>query len=464
MNGETLSVTGIGDDAGQTRRRALGSLQSEEEFRNIFVNAPVGIYHSTADRLLIANPALAKMFGFEHPVEMIASVQQPEKLFVHPHERSEFLTEVVKSDTYVQREFEYRRKDGSTFHATLRMQAVRDETGTVQFFRGFVEDITERRQLAEHLRQAQKMEAVGQLAGGVAHDFNNILAATLMHLGLLQHSDEFTTGAKESLKEVEREITRAANLTRQLLVFSRQQVAHIETLDLNTVINNLLTMVRRILGEDIVLAFDGSPTGVCVRADLSMIEQVVMNLCINARDAMPKGGPLVLATALVDIEAVPAHSNADARPGRFVCLSVADKGCGMNEMVLKRLFEPYFTTKEVGKGTGLGLATVFGIVKQHQGWIDVQSAPGLGTTFLVYLPAATHRADSPIPPSGPADVKGGSETILLVEDELSVRRVVALSLRILGYAVLETGNGVEALKAWEEHHQKIDLLFTDKRG
>ncbi len=337
---------------------------------------------------------------------------------------------------------------------------VRDQNGTYYGRIWLFRDITEQRRLETQLRQAQKMEAIGQLAGGVAHDFNNILSATLMHLGLLLQNPQLAPGTKESLQEVEREALRAANLTRQLLLFSRRQKAQIKPLDLDLLIHDLLKMLRRLLGENIEVAFQGYAGTIWVCADAGMMEQVVMNLCINARDAMPKGGRILLATTLVEIETQPAKPHPDARPGRFVCLSVTDTGCGMDHAVLGRIFEPFFTTKGVGKGTGLGLATVYGIVRQHQGWVEVESAVGQGSSFRVYLPATSPLGAFGIS-SEDEEVQGGSETILVVEDELSLRRLTALCLRKLGYAVLEAENGLEALKIWEQHRRNIALLFTD---
>jgi CheY-like chemotaxis protein len=253
---------------------------------------------------------------------------------------------------------------------------------------------------------------------------------------------------------------RAAGLTRQLLLFSRRQVPRFEPLDLNESINGLMKMLRRLLGASIEVKFLPSTEAAWVRADAGMLEQVVLNLCINARDAMSKGGRLTLVTTTVERGARSANSHLDARAGCFVCVSVTDTGCGMDETVLRRLFEPLFTTKAAGKGTGLGLATIQGIVRQHEGWTEVESAVGQGSTFRVYLPAQARPASASGSPS-PEAIKGGSETILLVEDEPSVRRTVALCLRKLGYAVLEAGTGLEALKAWEEHHEAIKLLFTD---
>jgi CheY-like chemotaxis protein len=229
---------------------------------------------------------------------------------------------------------------------------------------------------------------------------------------------------------------------------------------MNALIHDLLKMLRRLLGENIEIIPQVSSDAIWVNADTGMMEQVVMNLCINARDAMSKGGRLTIASAIVEIQAQPSRPNPDARPGRFVCLSVSDTGCGMDEQVLERIFEPFYTTKEVGKGTGLGLSIVYGIVKQHNGWVEVESAVGEGSSFRVYLPTAKLPDVSTIP-SHVDEIKGGTETILVVEDDQMVRRTVALCLRRLGYAILEAGNGLEAMKVWEKHHEKIALLFTD---
>jgi two-component system, cell cycle sensor histidine kinase and response regulator CckA len=383
---------------------------------------------------------------------------------IHPEDRARVKAAsqaaLVEGAEY---ELEHRiiRPDGTERCVRERAEVVRDSQGRPLRMVGVVQDITERKQLEERLRQAQKMEAIGQLAGGVAHDFNNILAATLLHLGLLRQSPQLTPGMREALKEVETQTMRAANLTRQLLLFSRRQVANVEPLDLNDLIPNLLKMLRRLLSENIEVTFQGCSEEVWVRADAGMIEQVVMNLCINARDAMPDGGRLTLATTRIDLGAPSPGGHTDARPGRFVCLTVADTGHGMDPAVLKRVFEPFFTTKEAGKGTGLGLATVYGIVKQHEGWVDVESALHRGSSFRVYLPSGTKPLDEPIRPNHAEVLTRGSETILMVEDEISVRRTAALCLRKLGYAVLEAANGVEALNLWQEHHAKIELLFTD---
>ena len=317
----------------------------------------------------------------------------------------------------------------------------------------------EKAKLEAQFHQAQKMESVGQLAGGVAHDFNNILAATMMHLSFLQQNPSFDLETRESLSELMEATKRAAALTRQLLIFSRRSVLEIKVLNLNEVVTNLLKMLGRLIGEHISFRFDLAEDLPPVEADPGMIEQVLMNLAVNARDAMPKGGRLTISTEPVHVDAERVREGLQA-PGRFVCLSVADTGCGMDEATRRRLFEPFFTTKEPGKGTGLGLATVHGIVTQHQGWIEVETEAGKGTTFKVFFPATTKEMTESPPAGEKADVRG-HETILLVEDEASLRQAVAQSLRLLGYRLIEATNGREAIQRWQEHGQEVDLLFSD---
>lgn len=317
-----------------------------------------------------------------------------------------------------------------------------------------------RHQLEDQLRQVQKMEAVGQLAGGVAHDFNNIMAAVLMHLGLLRSDPALSGQVRQSLIELESDVQRGAALTRQLLMFSRRQVLQMKTLDLNLVVTNLLKMLHRLLGEHIQVVFEGSSVPAMIHGDIGMMEQVVMNFSVNARDAMPKGGRLTISIRIVEIDPGSALTNPEARPGSFVCLSVADTGCGISEAASKHIFEPFYTTKEIGKGTGLGLATVHGIAKQHAGWVEVESKVGEGSTFRVFIPAL-QRAELPAPEPPAENVRGGTETILLVEDEASVRHIAAKTLKRHGYRVLEAVNGQEALRHWENHRDEIDLLFSD---
>ena len=319
----------------------------------------------------------------------------------------------------------------------------------------------ERKQIEEQFRQSQKMEAFGQLAGGVAHDFNNILAVVMGYTTLIMEGEDLSAEVKEQLKEVFSAGERAANLTRQLLTFSRKKEMQVNPLDLNEVIGNMTKMLGRIIGEDIRLQWSYGSNLRTVQADEGMMEQVLMNLAVNARDAMAKGGQLIIGTDRIATDSTYVQNNPEARAGEFVRLSVQDTGSGMTPAVKARIFEPFFTTKGVGKGTGLGLATVFGIVKQHQGWIEVESQVGVGTTFKVFLPASA-RADAAVEQAAArAKVRGGKETILLVEDEVALRGLTKIILQRFGYRVVEAGSGMAALSVWEEHGPQIDLLLTD---
>ena len=323
-------------------------------------------------------------------------------------------------------------------------------------------DLTERKQLEEQLRQSQKMEAIGHLAGGVAHDFNNILAALILQVDLLECEKQLPEGVEDGLKLIRADAERAANLVRQLLLFSRRQVMRPRDLDLNEVVTNFSKMLQRIIGEDIQIQLHLHTAPLPIHADAGMIEQVLMNLAANARDAMPKGGRLLIElTAATADEARARRFNAEAAPGRFVCLGVGDTGTGIPLEVMPRIFEPFFTTKDLGKGTGLGLATVFGIAKQHKGWVEVDNHPGKGVTFLVYFPALAATATEPTLAGPLPKPLGGTETILLVEDESEVRRVVRTLLAQSGYDVLEAANGKEALALAQGQGRSLALLLTD---
>jgi PAS domain S-box-containing protein len=322
-------------------------------------------------------------------------------------------------------------------------------------------DVTTQKRLEEQLRQAQKMEAIGQLAGGVAHDFNNILTIIHGHAALLQSGGNLSELASKSAQQIVQAAERAAGLTRQLLTFSRRQVLQPRRLDMNKVVGDMTNMLGRLLGEDITLHLNYSQRPCLVDVDASMMEQVLLNLAVNARDAMPKGGQLTIRIAVVEIGELHVWRHPEARVGRFVCLIITDTGCGIPPENLPRIFEPFFTTKEVGKGTGLGLATVYGIVKQHQGWIEVESRIDLGSTFRVYIHCTTQEAAGPEKPTAPVTVRGGTETILVVEDEQPVRELVARILQRHGYKILQAGTGNEALGVWQDYRDEIALLLTD---
>jgi len=326
---------------------------------------------------------------------------------------------------------------------------------------GLISDITERKRLETQLQQAQKMEAMGQLAGGVAHDFNNILATMLMELGLLREEPGLSENVRVGLHDLVASVGRATGLTRQILAFSRRQLMQMKPLRLDTLVADLYKMLGRMLGETIEVELCASPKSSAIKGDAGMIEQVVMNLCVNARDAMPAGGTIELRVENVTLDESHIQGNPEARVGQFVRLSVTDTGHGMTEQVRLHLFEPFFTTKDIGKGTGLGLSTVYGIVKQHDGWIEVESQAGKGSSFHVLLPALLVEAipTSRDPAAEPARGKG--ETLLLVEDEASLRLALGSILRRFGYRVLEAGNGDDALVLWQSVRGAVDLLVTD---
>ena len=322
-------------------------------------------------------------------------------------------------------------------------------------------DVTEVLELEAQFRHAQKLESIGQLAAGVAHDFNNILTVIQGHSALLLARKSAGPDAAGPLKQISMAAERAASLTRQLLMFSRRQVTQLKILDLNAALQNLVNMLSRLLGEDIALENEFASALPAIEADLGMLEQVVMNLVVNARDAMPRGGRLQISTRAIEIDQDYVNKRADARVGHFVCLSVSDTGTGMDAQTLNRIFEPFFTTKEVGKGTGLGLATVYGIIQQHRGWIEVASDLGSGTTFRIYLPASVGPVAALEPGSGSPPARGGHETILLVEDEPMLREMVREVLEEQGYRVLEASCASEALQQWGRNDAAIDLLLTD---
>ena len=326
----------------------------------------------------------------------------------------------------------------------------------------YVEDSTARLSLEAQLRQSQKMESIGQLAAGVAHDFNNMLTVIQGHSGMLLARPNLPSDLFDNAQAIYLSADRAARLTRQLLMFSRKNVMKPEPLDLRKVVSDLLKMLKRLLGETVTLEFHSPRELSLVQADTGMIEQVVMNLTVNARDAMSKGGTLTITTNSVEINDDYVENHPEARPGIFVCLRVSDTGCGMDSATMARIFEPFFTTKEVGKGTGLGLATVYGIVKQHEGWVEVSSETGQGSTFSVFFPASGEPVKTRPPEVDLAvEVQGGHETILVVEDEPLLREMAHLILQDCGYKVLEAGSGAEALQVWERNPGAIDLIVTD---
>jgi PAS domain S-box-containing protein len=358
-------------------------------------------------------------------------------------------------------EYRFRHRDESVRGIQTTFVPVSDGSGVVSRVDGISRDVTQQRRLEEQFRQAQKMEAVGQLAGGVAHDFNNLLTVITSYGDLLLSDLEATDPRRKDVEEIRKAALGAAGLTRQLLAFSRQQVLEPRVLELNAIVSGAEKMLQRLIGEDIGLVTVLAPDLGAMKADPGQLEQVIMNLAVNARDAMPEGGKLTLETANMELDATYTAEHTPVGPGAYVVLSVSDTGVGMDEQTKRRIFEPFFTTKEQGKGTGLGLATVYGIVKQSGGFIWVYSELGHGTTFKIYLPRVDEQAEVAHRGTAMPQSVHGNETVLLAEDAGPLRAVVSHILRRNGYTVLEGPDGKSALDKAAEHDGPIHLLITD---
>jgi two-component system, cell cycle sensor histidine kinase and response regulator CckA len=414
-----------------------------------------------AGKVLWINPAFTRLTGYASH-EILG--QNPRLLKSGRHNKAFYqnLWETILAGRVWHAEMINRHKDASLYAEENTITPVLDQRGEITYFIAVKQDVTERKELESQLRQAQKMEALGQLAGGVAHDFNNLLTVIRGNTELvLLDAGQFSNQARECLQQVVAASERAANLTRQLLTFGSKRVMRPQALDLNEVVRNLTKMLTRIIGENIQMqcAYDtGLP---CVQADVGMIEQVLVNLVVNARDAMPRGGQLFIATEKISIEKTQVRVHPEARGGDFVCLNVRDTGTGIRPEHLPRIFEPFFSTKEPGKGSGLGLATVHGIVRQHQGWVQVSTQIGTGTTLRVFLPVIPAPRTGIAHPEAEPSLRGGTEGILLVEDDLAVRLTTHRVLEAFGYHVWEAATGREALGLWSNHAKEIALLLTD---
>jgi PAS domain S-box-containing protein len=383
---------------------------------------------------------------------------------VHPEDRAGIMrmhARIPEAVEPITHEYRTNPANGAVRHLSATVHVLRDPMGRAVQAVGATMDVTDRRRLEEQFRQSQKMEAVGQLASGVAHDFNNLLTVIQGNASLLLLTDVDPAGQRECADEIMRASERASALTRQLLLFSRKQRMQPADLDLNEVVGNMTKMLQRILGEDIALRAEYAPCLPLVHADTGMIEQALLNLAVNSRDALPRGGQLSISTCARTIDEHEARLNGEAVPGPSVCLCVSDNGSGISPEVLPHIFEPFFTTKEVGKGTGLGLATVYGIVAQHHGWLTVESGVGQGTTVRIFLPATERERAGTAGPVSRADLPGGDEAVLVVEDESCLRRIVDNVLRRFGYTVFIADTGAAALEVWRQHRDRIHLVLTD---
>jgi two-component system, cell cycle sensor histidine kinase and response regulator CckA len=437
--------------------------ESREQLQRAESVALVMTAHVGLDgRWLKVPPRLGELLGYseaELRSRTVPEVMHPDDLAPIASELRKLVSGEVRSSDHTARLI---RRDGGTVWVLANASTVQDDAGAPLYFLVYLRDVTERKNLEEQLRQAQKMEAVGRLAGGVAHDFNNLLTAIIGNADLLLRVIEPEDARRLDVLEINRAAHRAATLVRQLLAFSRKQVLKPRLVDLNTVVTDLSAMLRRVIGEHVALRVELQPQLGRVLADPGQLEQVITNLAVNARDAMPSGGTLLIRTADVDPADVPGQS-PESVPlvDPLVELSVRDDGVGMDERTLARLFEPFFTTKELGRGTGLGLATVYGIVRQSGGHIRVNSRLHHGSTFAVYLPRVEGRGERVEEPPEWTDQPRAAGTVLVVEDDLSVRRLACRVLRARGYRVLEAGDGDEALELVHGREGALDLVITD---
>jgi two-component system, cell cycle sensor histidine kinase and response regulator CckA len=444
------------------QERALEALRSSDRrHRHQFLHAPYGIYTATADgQVLTANRALAQILGYQEPEEILAL--NASTFYQAPADRIAMLAAWERQDRVEDIEARWRTREGGELVVRLTGRRLREEAPQAEVFEVFVADITEQRRLEAERRQAHKMEAIGGLAAGIAHDFNNLLTAILGYTELMLHQIDADKPIHADLMQVHTAAQSAAALTKQLLAFGRKQTLRVEVVDVNDVVRTSEQLLRRIIGEDIRVVIDAAPTVHAVRADRVQLEQVLVNLAVNARDAMPEGGTLTIQTGDVEITGPrPFPWPVRVRPGPYVRVSVADTGKGMDSATVTRIFEPFFTTKELGRGTGLGLATVYGIVKQSDGYIWVSSEPHQGSTFSLYFPATGDAAPaSASAPARPAAALG-RETILVVEDDAPVRALVTSVLTRHGYRVIDTGSPEEAIALGVEGTASVALILAD---
>jgi len=455
-----LYLAAIGLDLSDNKQSKEDLLRSEDELRAFIEHAPYGIgtISVAQDRFLHANPALVKLLAYKSQAEVLSLVISRD---LYPSgDLSGFRAQPTRADFFSALEFTWKRKDGKPVNVRASGRRISNAADQGDIIEIIAEDVTARRALEEQLRHAQKLEALGQLSGSVAHDFNNLLSVIIGYSELLSANPNSEGPMRTHLETIKRAGERAASLTAQLLAFSRRQELQPTVVNLNSLVRETQKMLQRLLGEDVEQKVVLDPALWKTKADSGQMVQVIMNLAINARDAMAKGGLLTIETANITFDEVVHLSGVDVPAGKYVKLSVSDTGTGMDAATMAHVFEPFFTTKEAGKGTGLGLATVYGIVKQSGGYIFADSAPGMGAVFSIYLPQVD-RPETHSEAPRPSSVPQGAETILIAEDEPAFRDLLRDGLRARGYQVLVAANGVDALRVAEEHSGPIRILVTD---
>jgi len=460
-NGDPEKLVIVNRDITERKKAEEALRRSEAGFRSVVEDAPYGIYRSSmSGRFLQVNPAFQKMLGYELEEELLRR-DLASDIFRHTGEYQRLAELLTNTEEVKDVEMEWKRQDGTPITVRCSGRRINDENGAPAYFEVFAEDVTEKRVLEKQLRMAQKMEAIGRLSGGIAHDFNNLLGVIIGYSGVLKKKLAPDSPLCEHALEIEKAGQRAASLTKQLLAFSRQQVLTPAVLNLNSLATDMEKMLPRLLGEDIEVMLTLDPELANVKADQSQIEQVIMNLAVNARDAMPTGGKLKIQTSNVQLDQAYTWNHPGSKVGEYVLLAVTDTGMGMDAGTLTHIFEPFFTTKERGKGTGLGLATVYGVVKQSNGYIWVDSAPGKGASFQIYLPRHVGQpaVDEQIGDS--REKLRGSETILLVEDAEPLRTLAQAFLEAGGFRVLSAESGESALEVAARFGGTFDLLLTD---
>ena len=459
--GTILGFLSINRDITERKRAEEVLRESEERFRELYENATIGIFRTTPDgNILLANPALVKILGYTS-FQKLAERNLEKDGFEPSYQRKEFLEKIERDGEVHGYDSKWIRRDGKAIFVLESARAIRDSQGKTLYYDGTVEDITERRQMEEGLRQMQKLEGLGTLAGGIAHDFNNILGIILAYITSIKRFKDDTKKLDLAVDTIVKAVDRGKTLVQQILTFARKTETEFGAVNVNDVVMEIMVMIFETFPKILTYAQNFDKSVHYINADRSQLHQVLLNLCVNARDAMPNGGLLTINTRIVSSISL-RNQYPDAAASSYVCIEVIDTGEGMTPETQKRIFEPFFTTKEIGKGTGLGLAVVFGVVQTHKGFIDVESELGKGSTFRLYLPAS--RAAEPISVKDEEtleEILGGTETLLVVEDEETLMMSLQMVLIEKGYKVLSAEDGLRALKIYQERKNDIALVLTD---